>query len=42
MGHSKNITKHYKVYSPEHRYTILASRVIIKESVKGGTVNLRI
>jgi hypothetical protein len=42
MGHSKNTTKHYKVYSPERGYTILASRVIIKESVKGGTVDLRI
>jgi hypothetical protein len=42
MGHSENTTKHYKVYSPERGYTIMTSRVIIKESVKGGTVDLRI
>ncbi|KAI0992878.1 hypothetical protein K3495_g15306, partial [Podosphaera aphanis] len=30
------------VYSPERGYTILSSRVVIKESEKGGTVDLRI
>lgn len=42
MGYSENTTKHFKVYSPERGSTILSSRVTIKESTQGGTVDLRI
>jgi hypothetical protein len=42
MGYSENTNRHLKVYSPERGYTIISSRVVIKESVKGGTVDLRI
>lgn len=42
MGYSENTNKHFKVYSPERGYTIMSSRVVIKESVKGGSVDLRI
>jgi hypothetical protein len=42
MGYSENTIKHFKVYSPERGYTIMSSRVLIKESVKGGTIDLRI
>ena len=42
MGYLENITKHLKVYSPERRYTIISSRVLIKESTKGGSVDLKI
>ncbi len=42
IDYLENITKHFKVYLPEYSYTIILSRVLIKESVKGGIVNLRI
>ena len=42
IGYSKNITKYYKVYLLERGYIIIISRVIIKKSIKGGTINLRI
>ncbi len=42
IGYLENTTKHFKVYLPECDYTIILSRVLIKESVKGGTIDLRI
>ncbi|KAI0992563.1 hypothetical protein K3495_g15622, partial [Podosphaera aphanis] len=42
MGYSSNTTRHLKVYSPEHGYTILSSRVEIDEKVKGGTIDLKL
>jgi hypothetical protein len=42
IDYLENITKHFKVYSPEHGYMIILSRVLIKESIKGSTINLRI
>ncbi|TAQ86988.1 hypothetical protein B7494_g4697 [Chlorociboria aeruginascens] len=42
MDYSNDTTKHFKVYSPKREYIILLSRVIIKKSTNGGTVNLRL
>ena len=42
IGYSENITKYFKVYSPERGYTIILSRVLIKENVKGSIIDLRI
>ena len=42
ISYLENTTKHFKVYSLERSYTIILSRVLIKETVKGGIVNLRI
>ena len=42
IGYSESIIKHFKVYSPERGYTIILSRVLIKESIKGRTIDLRI
>jgi hypothetical protein len=42
MGYLENITKHFKVYLLECGYMIMLSRVLIKESVKGGIIDLRI
>jgi hypothetical protein len=42
MGYSDKTTKHFKVYSPERGSTIVASVVKIDETVKGGTMDLRI
>lgn len=42
MGYSENTTKHFKVYSPERGMTIVSSRVVIKESSPGGSVELRL
>ncbi|CZS92418.1 related to TY4B TY4B protein [Rhynchosporium agropyri] len=42
MGYSESTTKHFKVYSPERGSTIMSSRVVIKESSKGGSVDLRL
>jgi hypothetical protein len=42
MSYLENIIKYFKVYSLECGYTIMSSRVLIKESVKGGTIDLRI
>lgn len=41
MGYSDNTTKHFRVYSPERGSTIVVSRIIIKETSKGGSVDLR-
>ncbi len=42
ISYLENMTKYFKVYSLEHGYTIISSRVLIKESIKGGTIDLRI
>src|SRR5450631_3638611 len=42
ISYSENTIKHFKVYSLERGYTIILSRVLIKESIKGGAINLRI
>jgi hypothetical protein len=42
IGYLENTIKHFKVYSLERGYIIMSSRVLIKESVKGGTIDLRI
>jgi hypothetical protein len=42
MGYSSNTTKHFRVYSPEHGYTILRSIIRVNELVKGGTMDLRL
>jgi hypothetical protein len=42
MGYSSNITKHFRVYSLEHKYTILRSIIRVNELVKGGIMDLRL
>jgi hypothetical protein len=42
MSYLENTIKHFKVYLPERGYMIILSRVLIKESIKGGTIDLRI
>lgn len=42
VGYSPTTTSHFKVYSPERGCTIMASVVKIDETIKGGTVDLRI
>ncbi|CCE32515.1 uncharacterized protein CPUR_06375 [Claviceps purpurea 20.1] len=42
MGYSEHTTKHFKVYSPERGCTIMSSRTVVKESAKGGSVDLRL
>ena len=42
MGFSNDTTKHFKVYSPERGYVHRASIVKVGESVKGGSVELRL
>ena len=42
MGYSESTTKHFKIYSPEHGYTIKVSRIEVDEKSKGGTVDLRL
>jgi hypothetical protein len=42
MGYLENTIKHFKVYLLECGYIIMLSRVLIKESVKDGTIDLRI
>jgi hypothetical protein len=42
MGFSNTTTKHTKVYNPELGYTSRCSRVIVDETVKGGTINLKL
>lgn len=42
MGFSNTTTKHTKVYNPELGYTSRCSRVIVDETVKGGTMDLKL
>jgi hypothetical protein len=42
MGYCDTTTKQFKVYSPDLGYTTRVSRVEIDETIKGGTVDLRI
>ena len=42
IGYLLNITRYIKIYSLKQGYIIILSRAIVKESVKGKTINLRI
>ena len=42
MGFSPHTTKHYKVYSPNRGYVHRVSVVKVDETVKGGTIDLRL